>query len=452
MRPANTKEVILSELVSWLPKQQQAYEAIWTHRYILYGGARGPGKSYFLRWSAVVYLVMQFAVHGLRGVRVGLFCETYRELQDRQIGKMKTEFPSWLGEVKDTKEDGLCFFLSERYGGGKIALRNLDDPTKYQSAEFAGIFIDELTKITRETFDILRGSLRWPGVQHTIFAAASNPGSIGHQWVKRLWIDRQFPEELKGRADEFIFIRALPADNPHLDKSYWDELDSLPEPLRSAWRDGNWDVFAGMAFSEWDATRHVVEPFRLPAWWPRWRALDWGYSAPFCCLWLARDPDTGRVYVYREAYQRELTDPQQARLIRELTPPDEQIISTYADPSMWARKTQEEAVTTTADIYAANQVYLTKADNDRLGGKRKINTALGSLPDGRPGLVIFTTCSNLVRTLPALPYDSVRVEDIDTRAEDHAYDALRYGLTNTSNQPRRQAQRTIPPLAMIGDL
>jgi phage terminase large subunit len=437
----SSSTIRLSELVQFLPLQQQAFDALFTHGYILYGGARGPGKSYFLRWSALLYVLYLFTFQGIRGVRVGLFCETYRDLQDRQISKIKTEFPAWLGEVKDTKEDGLCFFVREEYGGGQIALRNLDDASKYQSAEFAGIFIDELTKISRETFDILRGSKRWPGVAHTVFVAASNPGSIGHQWVKQLWIDRKFPEELQPKADEFIFIRALPADNPHLDQSYWDELNSLPEPLRSAWRDGNWDVFAGMAFPEWNTVTHVVEPFPVPAWWPRWRAIDWGYAKPWCCLWLAKDPDTTRVIVYREAYKTELTDPQQARLIRELTLPDEHILVTYADPSMWASKTVEDQVTSTADKYQSLGITLTKADNDRIGGKRKVNAILAPLPDGLPGLQVFSTCTNLIRTLPALPYDKTRVEDIDTDAEDHAYDTLRYGLTKTVANSQRQKIR-----------
>jgi phage terminase large subunit len=434
----STSTIRLTELVQFLPKQQQAFDALFTHGYILYGGARGPGKSYFLRWAALLYILYLFVFKGIPGVRVGLFCETYRDLQDRQISKIKTEFPAWLGEVRDTKEDGLCYFIRDEYGGGQIALRNLDDASKYQSAEFAGIFIDELTKISRETFDILRGSKRWPGVAHTVFVAASNPGSIGHQWVKQLWIDRQFPEELQQKADEFIFIRALPKDNPHLDQSYWDELNSLPEPLRSAWRDGNWDVFAGMAFPEWNTVVHVVEPFPVPGWWPRWRAIDWGFAKPFCCLWFTKDTDTGRTFVYREAYKTELTDPRQARLIRELTLPDEHIIVTYADPSMWARQTVEDQVTSTADKYKAEGIVLTKADNDRLSGKRKVNAILAPLPDGLPGLQIFSTCTNLIRTLPALPYDASRVEDIDTHAEDHAYDTLRYGLTKTVASAQRQ--------------
>jgi hypothetical protein len=96
---------------------------------------------------------------------------------------------------------------------------------------------------------------------------------------------------------------------------------------------------------------------------------------------------------------------------------------------MWAKKSAGDRVYSTADEYRDNGVVLTKANNDRLIGKRKVDSLLSDLPDGKPGLVIFTTCENLVRTLPALPYDKVKVEDVDTDAEDHGYDALKYGLT-----------------------
>jgi phage terminase large subunit len=445
-------EVGVSEIIAhFTPRQRQAFEATFDHRFILYGGARGGGKSRLLRWWLLLFLVYQYQVHGLSGVRVGLMCETYPDLRDRQITKFKTEFPPEIGQVKETKEDGLGFFLTEANGGGVIALRNLDEPAKYQSAEFAALGVDELTKITKDTFDILRGSLRWPGISHTVFLGATNPGGIGHMWVKQLWIDRQFPTEMQALADQFTFIQSLPADNPHLDETYWQDLNSLPDQLRRAWVEGNWDVFAGMAFPGWSPGRHVIAPFEIPAHWPRWRAVDWGYSSPFCCLWLTKDLQRQRIYVYREAYATELTDREQARLIRELTPPGETISITYADPSMWQGRQHVGLRTSSADEYAAEGVYLTQADNDRLSGKRKVDRLLADLPDGQPGLQVFSTCRNLIRTLPALPYDEHRPEDVDTDAEDHAYDSLRYGLTNDRSAAPAKP-RTAPPLALIKDI
>lgn len=435
--------VNLSELVKWLPKQETAFQALFTHRYILYGGARGPGKSYWLRWGLLCLLLYWFMAKNLRDVRVALFCETYPDLRDRQISKIKVEFPLWLGELKSTEIDGLGFFLRPEYGGGVLLLRNLDDPEKYQSAEFAAIGVDELTKNDETTYHTLRGSMRWPGVNHTVFMGATNPGGVGHLWVKRRWIDRDFPPNEKPLADQFIFIKALPSDNPYLDETYWAELNSLPDNLRRAWVHGDWDVFAGQAFTSWRQDRHTCEPFAIPEHWPITRAIDWGYAKPFCCLWLAKNPDNGRRWVIREAYSLGLTDRAQARLIQEMSL--EHVLVSFADPSMWSPKSVREIVTSAADEYAAEGVSLLRADNDRIAGKRKVDRVLGDLPDGEPGLIVFNTCRNLIRTLPALPYDKTRPEDVDTDAEDHAYDALKYGLTQEVSP--LVAQRDSSPLA-----
>jgi phage terminase large subunit len=430
------------------PKQLEAFEATFTHRYIMYGGARGGGKSRLLRWWLLLFLLYQHDVQHNERVKVGLFCETYRDLQDRQISKIATEFPPQLGRIKDTLTDGLAFHLVDSLGGGILALRNLDDPSKYQGAEFAAIGVDELTKIQKSKFDILRGSLRFPGISHTVFMGTTNPGDIGHLWVKQLWIDRDFPPELRNMADQFKFIPALPSDNSHLDQTYWDELNSLPDNLRRAWVDGDWNVFAGQAFTVWRDERHIIEPFDIPDGWQRWRGVDWGYAAPMSCLWLTKDPDTRRIYVYRELYGSGITDDRQAETIKEMTPPTEKINMTYADPSMWAKKSQNQVITSSADEYTRYGVPLTRAENDRIGGKRKVDRLLSNAPDGQPGLMVFNTCNNLIRTLPALPYDKVKQEDIDTDAEDHVYDALRYALTSITTEKSRPAPASNPWLKM----
>jgi len=422
-----------SEIAGFTEKQRSAIEATYKHRFVLYGGARGGGKSRLLRWWLLEYLLNCYKKHGMSNVHVGLFCETYPDLRDRQISKIKQEFPVYFGRVKETKEEGLGFHLEDKYGGGVIALRNLDDPSKYQSAEWAAIGVDELTMNTKETFDILRGSLRWVGLNRPGFMGATNPGGIGHMWVKQLWIDRDFPQELKKIEHEFKFVQSLPTDNSHLSESYWDDLRTLPPDLQRAWVYGDWDVFAGQAFPGWRSHLHVIEPFELPAHWPRWRAVDWGFAAPFCCLWFAKDPTSGRIYVYRELYTSGMTDQEQAKTIRDMTP-EMGVTITYADPAMWQRKNREGEIYSTADEYYEQGIALEKADNDRLSGKRKVDRMLMSLPDGKPGLQVFSTCTNLIRTLPALAYDRAKVEDVDTKQEDHAYDTLKYGLSNYDAQ------------------
>jgi phage terminase large subunit len=421
------------------PKQSIATATADGQQYTLFGGFRGPGKSYWLRWYLLRFLLLCNA-HGLRNVQVGLFCEDYPVLRDRQISKIRAEFPRSLGRVKSTQTNGLGFYLNNEMG--VILLRNLDDPSKYLGAEMAAIAVDQLERNAEPTFNQLRGSLRWPGIRNTRFIATANPGGIGHHFVKRLWIDRDYPEEMQPIADRFAFVPASPHDNPHLDSAYWEMLATLPEELRRAWLEGDWEAFEGQAFKAYRKERHVCAAFAIPAHWPRWRAIDWGHDNPMCCLWLTKDPDTGRVIAFRELYETDLTDRQQARKVKELT--GEKIMATFSDPSMWTKKTFEDRTYSTADEYAAEGVPLTKADNNRMQGKRKVDTLLEDLDDGFPGLMIFENCRNLIRTLPALPHDKVQVEDVDTKAEDHAYDALRYGLTQIVPRPAPKPKQPQP--------
>ena len=424
----------LSTLYHFTPKQQFATATADARKFTLYGGSRGPGKSYWLRWYLLRQLIL-LARRGFAGAAVGLFCEDYPQLKDRQLGKIEAEFPDWLGELKDSQTHGLGFHLRPEYGGGVLALRNLDRPEKYKSAEFAAIGVDELTQNPVAVFNTLRGSLRWPGLpdKDCKFVSASNPDGIGHLWVRAYWgvdMEQALPSEMASLAGEFAFVRALADDNPYLDEAYWTMLETLPPGMVEPWRWGRWDVFVGQVFGEWNRERHVMRPVQLPAHWARWRAVDWGSVAPFCCLWFVRDPDIGRVYVVRELYETGMTDRQQARLIVANSPPSEKLRVTYGDPSMWTKKTHEENTFSTADEYRAEGVMLTEADNDRLTRVRKVHTLLADLPDGKPGLVIFDECVNLIRTLPALVRDPLDREDVDTKGEDHAYDTLGYGLTN----------------------
>lgn len=422
------QEMDWEQMLGFIPKQKEALHWMYKKRYLLYGGARGGGKSRFLRWGAIDFLLSLYQDKGIKGARVGLFCETYPDLRDRQISKIKLEFPAWLGRLADTKDQGLAFILNEELGGGILALRNLDDPSKYQSAEFAGIFVDELTKTSMETFHILRGSLRWPGVSHTIFIGASNPGSIGHAWVKALWIDKVFPREMQSISDQFHFIPSLPSDNSYLDKTYWEDLNTLPDNLRRAWVLGDWSVFEGQAFQVFGPA-HITNDFPIPSYWPRTVGVDWGYRQPFCALWSAQSPDTKQIIIYRELYVSSLTDDQQASAIR-ANSEGEFIRFYFADPSMWTKRSQKvNVIKSTADIYMEHGIFLHKADNDRLSGKRKIDRLLLTSPYGEPSLIVFKSCTNLIRTLPTLPYDKLNVEDVNSNTEDHAYDALRYCLS-----------------------
>jgi phage terminase large subunit len=438
----------VSDLIKFTERQMQAWLAIFTHRFILYGGARGGGKSRFLRWALLLLLIYWWG-KGHKRVIVGLFCATYPELRDRQISKISIEFPEWIGEIKETQEFGLGFYVREKYGSGIIMLRNLDEPEKYKSAEFAAIGVDELTLILKKTFDTLRGSLRWPGIGHTVFIGATNPDGVGNLWVRELWVERIFPKEMEGIKSQFIFIQSLPSDNPHLDKTYWEDLKSQPPEIQRAWVEGDWYVYIGQAFGSWRREKHVIRPCEIADYWIRKTGTDWGFAKPFCNIWTAKNPDNGRVIFYREVYEAGLTDPRQAELIKNSEMPGEKIRKRYADPSMWTKESRTDNPTSSYDVYAAHGVYLDKANNDRINGKRKIQRMLEPLPDGLPGLLVFETCANWCRTFPSLTYDKTNYEDVDTKTEDHAYDAGRYSLTDDVEQEKPKSKPQANPWTQV---
>jgi hypothetical protein len=294
-----SRTVKFSDLCGFTPKQWEATRAADAHRFVLFGGARGPGKSYWLRWNQVRYQ-LKMAATGFRGLRTGLFCEDYPSLTDRQISKISTEFPAWLGTIKDTRKDGLGFYFRPQYGGGIIALRNLDDPAKFKSSEFAMISVDELTQNKyASTFNILRGSLRWPGIDDPKFNAASNPDGPGQVWVRELWIEKKFLPEMAPLKNEFVFIPGLANDNPHLPASYWQELSTLPDRLRRAWRDGDWFVSnEGLVYSDF-GLGNLCDDEPNPD-LPVEVAFDDGYIDPRAILLIQRTPT--QIYVFDEIY------------------------------------------------------------------------------------------------------------------------------------------------------
>lgn len=280
-------------LANWTPKQEEALRATGDYRFVLFGGARGPGKSYWLRWSLVWWL-KYWAALGITKVRVMLACEDYPQLYERQLSKIETEFPDSLGYYHGQRNE---YRLHPEHGGGVIAFRNLDKPAKYVSAEFAIIAIDEIIKNTFRTFNTLRGSLRWPGIARTMLWGACNPAP---NWVRQLWIERDFPKKLEPLAKEFYFVKALPQDNRHLSDAYWDDLNTQDESQRDAWVDGNWYVTVeGVVYEKNFGNENITtdEPdqdvdFEL--------GFDDGYVDPRAILFIQRTAT--RILVFDEIY------------------------------------------------------------------------------------------------------------------------------------------------------
>jgi len=433
------EKVKFSDLVRWTAKQKDADRAVRDFKYILYGGAMGGGKSYWLRWELVKLLLYYHAKYGLTGVTVGLFCEDYPALKDRQLKKISAEFPEWLGtRHADDKDHGNCFILNPEYGSGVLAFRNLDDTSKYQSAEFAAIGVDELTKNSEDVFEDLRNRLRWPGITDVKFLGATNPGGIGHAWVKKYWLDREFPPNEK-ESGLFVYIPAKAKDNPHLDPVYLQQLESLPEEKRKAYLEGDWNIFKGQYFTEWRNEIHTCAPFKLPENWERFVSIDYGYAKPSAVYWWASDYD-GNLYAYRELYETELTFKDLARKVLSMTPTKEDVRYWVADPAIWAKGNEREGepvkmsgaeLMYEAAVELKRSIQLIPGNNDRLTGWGIFREYLKPIVvEGKKTARIkyFTICPNAIRTIPSLIYDDIRPEDLDSGGEDHAADSSRYGI------------------------
>jgi phage terminase large subunit len=428
-----------SELTHFSDKQNEAKLALESFKYILYGGAMGGGKSYWLRWIIAYWLMFLTKKYELNGIVGAIFCEDYPSLKDRQTSKIAREFPEWLGEMHaDHKEYGRCFLARPEYGGWVIALRNLDDASKYKSAEFAIIGIDELTKNKKEIFDDLKTRLRWPGVASfdCKFVAGTNPGEIGHAWAKKWWLDRDFEEEMQEEGKLFKYIPAKASDNSYLDVDYIKVLDSLPADKRKAYREGDWNIFKGQYFSEWREEIHVVDPFEIPMYWRRFIMGDYGYSNPASVHWGAVDED-GVLYLYRELYVTEHTYENLAAKIVSLTPFQElqQISYWVFDPAIWSKKDEPlsgaEKMQNKYKEITGRGLNLIQANNERVIGWGQVREYLKPFTRNDQLLAklqVFKTCKDFIRTFPSLVYDKYKVEDLDSDGEDHAADDVRYGI------------------------
>ena len=413
------------------PNPRQAEFFASRARHTAYGGARGGGKSWAMRRKFVL-LALRYD-----GLQLLLLRRTLPELYENHVRPLQRELHA-VAPYNATQRV-FAFPNGSRIRLGYCAEER--DVYQYQGQEYDVIGLEEATHFTESQMQFLTTCNRSVRADFTPrMYYTCNPGGVGHGWVKRLFLDRAYRSG--ERPEDYAFIPARVFDNPVLlerNPEYVRTLEALPEPLRRAYLEGDWDVLAGQYFAEFRRDAHVIEPIALPGHWRRFAAMDWGYRDPCAVLWLAVS-DGGRVYVYRELYLTRTLSSELARRIREAQG-DERIAYTVASPDAWqTRGLQDVAGESIAEVFAAAGVPLIRADNARVPGWQRVREYLAPMEDGLPRLQIFSTCTNLVRTLPLLTFDRHHTEDVDDSCEDHAPEALRYALMS-----RPAPARPAPP-------
>lgn len=424
------------------PKQEKFLSS--AHRYTAYGGARGGGKSWAVRVKGVGGALYY------PGIKILMLRRTYPELENTIISPLIELLNTAALDGKSAGDRLFIYNATMRtlfFANGSMIkfghLQSANAVTEYQGQEYDWIFMDEATHFTEWEFRVLAATLRGVNKIPKRMYLTCNPGGVGHLWVKRLFVERDF------RAGEdpkdYLFIPATVEDNTALMDSspdYIQMLDLLPDDLRAAHRYGDWDAMAGQFFGEFRRETHVIKPFLVPQEWPRYRAIDYGLDM-FACLWVAVDFG-GRAWVYREVQQPGLIVSDAAALMRGLTLPEERIQYTIAPPDLWS--TQKDTGRTMAEVFAQNGVGLARASNSRVQGWLTLKEYLKPGADGRPNLLVTEDCPCIIRNLPALRHSDKNPSDCATEPHDitHICDALRYFVQFRTLGAIRQAVREEP--------
>lgn len=441
--------------VSLQPKQRIALQVAETSPVTFYGGSKGGGKSHLIR---VRELLRRLQFPKTKGLIVR---KTYPELLSNHIRMFFAEYPATVGWFNKSEK---TIYWPNGSTTEFSYLSAVDDVYTYQGREYEDISIDEITQHEEDVFKILRSSNRTtnPNIKPSMLLTG-NPGGIGHGWVKRIFIDRLFKDN--EYESDFAFVQARVTDNMALmdnDPDYVKRLDDLPEHLRRAYKDGDWDIFAGQVF-DFRATKdgepyHVIEPTPIPSNAIRFISIDWGGNKPVSIGWKAVidafTPDGikfNRIWKYREKYygdedgiasaedfkrreKMDFTDVNVARMI-EKESEGEEINYVVGDPSMASQKPRSVTGVGESVMESMNNewskgdsgLFIKKGDNNRKTGLDRVRFWLSEAPDGKPYYQIFKNCKDTIRTYPLLIYEDGK-DDVDTTIEDHIYDEDRYGF------------------------
>ena len=412
-----------TRLIKGRPNERQKLFFSSRARYTAYGGARGGGKSWALRRKLVGLCLRYEGIHCL------LVRRSFGELKSNHVRAILEEYGDAVTWCEGEK-------LLRFPNGSVIALGFCScdrDALRYQGQEYDIIAIDEATQLSEYQFSIFKACLRGVGDFPRRMYLTCNPGGIGHGWVKRLFVDREYRSD--ENAEDYCFIPALVYDNPVLlsaDPAYVKQLESLPKKLKDAWLFGKWDVFEGQFFPEFRQELHVVSKDAIPSPLRYFAAMDYGFDM-LAALLLGTDRN-GNLFVISEVCLPGLTLRTAAEKVAELCRGYE-VEYIVSSPDLWNRRqdTGRSGFEIMQSVYGMPPMQA--ADNRRIPGWRILREYLNS-SENTPCLRICSDCATLIRSLPSLLCDALRNEDASDSPHEitHAPEALRYAVMSR-NQP-----------------
>jgi len=463
-----------------------------TADWIFYGGARGGGKSFTLAWKAALTPRVWEYHYGGKILNEKETSKLREEGKDVEVivRKISIDYPDYIALLirrtypqleRNLKPE--CDKLYRLYGarwqernkcylfpsGAKVYLVHLQDSKakdNYIGGNYNFIGIDEANQFPEDWVREISTSVRTDNPElHPQICLTSNPGNIGHLWLKRMFVEKCKPIASKEKVynkefdivyhpekpgkpykdKEGITYQYIPAtvfDNPTLienDKKYVRQLKNLNSTLKAMWLHGSWDVFAGMFFDNWSIMHHIIseKDFRYGKDFDKdthtlYRFYDYGTKNPFVCLFAAVDRDEN-IIIFDEIAETGLASTKQAEAVNRYTYKKYKLkqgdfADEIADPAYWTKHTEKDGVPFSPQgFYADYGIYLSKGNNDRKSGAKVVYDGLEVPTKGVPRIMFTDNCNYCIDTIPNVPASDVDPEDVDTKSEDHAYDALRYG-------------------------
>lgn len=436
-RAATENKEITLDFGTVSDKQKQFLEA--DSFFVCYGGARGGGKSHVIRLKAVG-MALKY-----KGIRILMVRCHYPELQENLIRPILRWLPQEIYGYNDTSHlltfDNGSIIKFGHYDGDQAE-------NEYQGTEYDIIFLDEATQLSERAFKYLQTCIRGVNSFPKRMYLSCNPGGIGHRWVKRLFIDRDYmtypgEPERDEHPEDYTFIPATIDDNKWLLESspmYLKNLANMPDDLRRAHRYGDWNALSGSYFKNFSTISHVVPDFAIPERWPRYRSFDYGLDM-FAVCWWAVDED-GRSWCYRYFEEKNLVVQDAAKKLIAHTMPGEKILTTYAPPDMWAR--QKDSGRTIAELFLLNGVSIVRSDNNRVQGHMVMKDMMSDIalrdPYARrvlgateekaylPKLMFFKSCDRIISDISDIQADDKNPNDCAKQPHSvtHSVDSARY--------------------------